>query len=349
VYGKALLAEIEVYAKGSPLPPKEQLLALWDTLLEAVSSEFTSPEKRRAVYEGLGLLAKPAKKRSELSEATRTFELVSDRFLPDKSDQHKLEFVVKAAVPRVTGGKAFAIAFPIVNAPGFGKTRGFAIEYDPSSRGKTFQDAADQCRTKGLWLCTEPLWQAACSASPGIASIETWTSSFTSDHQKLQVRGGGDGCESGSGSSSRESKPERAALCCSRSIPFSNDSNGLGIGLSWTLLQYEQGLNLRSREIVEKSLADTLANFYTQLAVPRTTAVQSSMSYLMTKPKSWSMHDSCEITELLYDRSLFFTCRHSAFDGSKAMVTESKYAVDLKANGINWIQDPRVFRRNSAF
>jgi hypothetical protein len=38
VYGKALLAEIEVYAKGSPLPPKEQLLALWDTLLEAVSS-----------------------------------------------------------------------------------------------------------------------------------------------------------------------------------------------------------------------------------------------------------------------------------------------------------------------
>jgi len=274
---------------------------------------------------------------------------VSDRFASEKSEQHKLELVVKPVVPKPTSEKSFAVEFPIVNAPSFGKTRGFTIEYEPASRGKTFQEAADQCRSKGLWLCTEPLWQAACAAIPQIASIETWTASFTADYKKLQIRGGGEGCESGIGSTSNESKPQRAALCCSRSIPFSNDKNGLGIGLSWTLLRYEQGLNLRSREIVEKSLADTLATFYTQSIVPKTTAVQSAMSYLLSKPKAWSIHDSCEITELLYERSLFVTCRHSAFNGDKAMATESKYAFDMETTGINWIQDPRVFRRNSAF
>ncbi len=347
--GKSLLHEVEVYVKGYPLAAKGQLLALWDTLLEAVSSEYSNPAKRRAVYEGLGLLAKPGKKRNELIDGDRTIEIVSDTFGSDKSDQNILRLVVKPVVPKPTSDKPFAIEFPMVNAPGFGKTRSFAIEYEPASRGKTFQEAADQCRTKGLWLCTEPLWQAACSAIPEIASIETWTASFTADYQKLQIRGGGDGCESGGGSFSHESKPQRAALCCSRSIPFSNDQNGLGISLSWTLLQYEQGLNLRNREIVERSLADTLATFYTQSIVPKTTAVQSSMSYLMSKPKAWSAHDSCEVTELLYDKSLFFTCRHNAFDGDKALVTESKYAYDMKTNGINWIQDSRILRRNSAF
>ena len=159
---------------------------------------------------------------------------------------------------------------------------------------------------------TPSLWQAVCAENSGIAAIETWTASFTADYQKVQVRGGGEGCESGGGSASHDVKPEKTALCCSRNVPFSGDANNIGGALSLNLLSYEQGLNLRNRKMVEDSLSDTIATFYTQSMVPKATAVQASMSYLMSKPKAWSVHDSCEVGDLLYEKFQVFSCRHSA-------------------------------------
>jgi hypothetical protein len=61
------------------------------------------------------------------------------------------------------------------------------------------------------------------------------------------------------------------------------------------------------------------------------------------------IHDFCEAEEVLGGKQLFVSCRHNTFDGEKAMVTQSRYAIDLPSAGLSWIQDPRIYRRNSAF
>jgi hypothetical protein len=342
--GKELLHSVTITIEAPALASRPLVLAAWDTLMEVLSPALVDVGKKRNVYEGLGLLAKPTVSRKNTSAEGVKFEVVDHSNRPNGKS---IEFVATPITSKVSRDKPFALEFPPGKAPGFGQVGPFVLASDPAGKGKTFQEAADHCRSRGLYLCTEPLWQAACSIMPDISAIETWTASFTSDHQKLQVRGGGDGCESGGGSLSTDAKPERAALCCSRIIAFTD--NPLKQLPMLSILDYEQGLNRRDRSLVIDSLADTVVKFYGQILVPRDTVVQNAMSYVTSKPQSWSVHDACVIGELIAKKRLFVTCTHNVFEGDKAMVTQSQYAMDLPSSKLTWIQDPRVFRRNGAF
>ena len=342
--GRELLHCVTISMKSPSLASRPVALAAWDTLMEVLSPALVDPGKKRSVYEALGLLAKPTVTRKSAIVEGAKFEVVDHS---DRPNEKSLEFVATPITPTVSNDKPFALEFPPGKASGFGQVGPFVLTGDPAGRGKTFQAAAEHCRSRGLYLCTEPLWQAACSIMPDISAIETWTASFTADHQKLQVRGGGEGCESGGGSLSTDAKPQRAAICCSRIIAFTD--NPLKQLPMLSILDYEQGLNRRDRSLVGDSLADTIVKFYGQILVPKDTVVQNAISYVTSKSQSWSVHDACSIDELVERTRLFVTCTHNVFDGDKAMVTQSKYAMDLPGSKLTWIQDPRIYRRNSVF
>jgi len=61
-----------------------------------------------------------------------------------------------------------------------------------------------------------------------------------------------------------------------------------------------------------------------------------------------TIHDACAIDELIEKTHLFVTCTHNVFEGDKAMVTQSKCAMDLPGSKLTRIQDPRIFPRSTS-
>ncbi|HET9959752.1 MAG TPA: protein kinase [Polyangiaceae bacterium] len=93
--------------------------------------------------------------------------------------------------------------------------------WSEQTNGLSFGQAARQCATHGLAICTESQWLHACRHLPALAKVNTWTSSVKGPNVVVHE---GETCEGRSEASPLSAAPERAALCCGRAIAMTTDN-----------------------------------------------------------------------------------------------------------------------------
>jgi len=318
----------------------EKLFEAWETAIDTVDPSATADD-HRTIYQGLGLFTGKV-------TGTKVFEHEGRRYLVAArlvKGHTEVTFSIEPLPPPIAPMLPVSVQVPDGQV-GTDTLEMFVAVVPQISYGKTFRDALSGCQEKGLDLCTDPQWKRACSLAPELATVETWTGSFTRDHQQLQLRGGGTSCESGGGTSSTETKATRAGMCCTRAIALSGDVRS-GRVPAHSVLVFERGVNLKSDSLMAKSLAPTLSTYYLLSDVTRDKVLQASQQYVTSTPGAYGLHDSCSFVSVDAGGVTSLQCVHTTFAGDKALVTRSDYGVS--ADGLVSVRDPLVFRKRAAF
>ncbi|MEI9948765.1 MAG: hypothetical protein WDO74_07225 [Pseudomonadota bacterium] len=324
------------YQKGS----QDKLFAAWETLLDSVDPSASASD-HRAIYQGLGLFT------GKIAGA-KVFEHKGLRYTVAQratgQSRSELWFTVEPLLPTAASSGVTSVAVPEGSLANGDRLELFFALAPAETRPKTFSDAVAACQAEGLDLCSDAQWTRACTLAPAIAAIETWTASFTPDYAKLQVRGGGTGCEAATGALSSELKASRG-MCCTRAIALAGDLSRVRQA-AHAVMTFERATNLRSESLFEQSLAPELSQYYLTENVPRERAIALSLPYLQ-KTGAYSMHERCAFQALDPGGVVTVQCAHATFTGSKAMATQSKYGYG--PSGLVSVRDPLILRKNSAF
>ncbi|MEI9938744.1 MAG: hypothetical protein WDO69_16115 [Pseudomonadota bacterium] len=324
------------YQKGS----QDKLFAAWETLLDTVDPTANAGD-HRAIYQGLGLFT------GKLAGA-RAFEHKGLRYsIAERATgqtHSELWFTIEPLLPTAATSGVTSVAVPEGNLANGDRLELFFALAPAETRGKTFTDAVAACQAEGLDLCSDAQWTRACALAPAIAGIETWTASFTPDYARLQVRGGGAGCEAAHGALSSELKASQG-MCCTRAIALAGDLSRVRPA-AHAVMTYERATNLRSTSLFEQSLAPELTQFYLTENIARERAIALSLPYLQ-QTSAYSMHERCMFQGLDSAGLTTVQCAHLTFTAGKAMITQSRYGYG--PSGLVSVRDPLILRKNSAF
>jgi serine/threonine-protein kinase len=118
----------------------------------------------------------------------------------------------------------------------------FELAHEDGDGGATLHSAAERCERKGLSLCTEAQWTAACAALPELGREPSWT--ITPADDGVVVRGG-PACDARSTAKPASTDPARVGVCCSRAVGTSTSGSNKAF-LATTggkLLAYEEALD----------------------------------------------------------------------------------------------------------
>ncbi|HVR19544.1 MAG TPA: hypothetical protein VMS65_07605 [Polyangiaceae bacterium] len=133
----------------------------------------------------------------------------------------------------------------------------FALRRLDESPGLAFGKAVEACALTGKFLCSEPEWQLACAADPGLTTLETWT--YSAERDRAVVRGGDGSCDKRALVNPAESASARATLCCDRAIGVQgSDAGDAAQKIGERLLVYERGLRERKAEDLAAVTLETL-------------------------------------------------------------------------------------------
>ncbi|HEX2872416.1 MAG TPA: hypothetical protein VHP33_14205 [Polyangiaceae bacterium] len=318
----------------------EKLFDAWETLIDTADPSATADD-HRAIYTGLGLFAGKVVGTKVFEHKGRRY-LVAARLVKGKTE---LTFAIEPLPAPILPLMPHSVYVPDGQV-GASSIEMFVAVMQQASYGKTFREALALCQEQGLDLCTDPQWRRACSLAPELSGVETWTASFTSGYQQLQARGGGQGCEAGGGALSTETRPARGGMCCTRAIALSGDARAARAPAVAVRL-FERGVNLKSDELLTRSLSPVLSDYYRTSDVPRDKVLQMSLQYLQATPGAYSMHDSCAFQSVDAGGTALLQCVHTTLAGDKAMVTRSDYGVGPE--GLVSVRDPLILRKRAPF
>jgi hypothetical protein len=318
----------------------EKLFEAWETLIDTADPSATADD-HRAIYTGLGLFAGKVVGTKVFEHEGRRY-LVAARMVKGKTE---LTFAIEPLPKPILPLMSHSVYVPDGQV-GASSLEMFVAVMPQPSYGKTFREALALCQEQGLDLCTDPQWRRACSLAPELSAVETWTASFAPGYQQLQARGGGQGCEAGGGAVSTETRPARGGMCCTRAIALSGDTRAARAP-AVAVRVFERGVNLKSDELLTKSLSPVLTDYYRTNDVPREKVLQMSLQYLQATPGAYSMHDSCAFQSVDAAGTSLLQCVHTTLAGDKAMVTRSDYGVGPE--GLVSVRDPLILRKRAPF
>ncbi len=315
----------------------EAMFNAWETLREAATPDISQQQ----LYKGLGLLSKPTARVRFLDQGGYVWQFTYSPRRPKPEAQVIL--TVHRSQPTLDPGKPYSMLVRLGNAGEYGSMGSFTLVYSPSSRGKTFQEAAKTCDQQGLVLCTDAQWHAACSQRMTISSLSTWTASFNKDLTKLQTRGGGKDCDSGGPASAADKDPKRGAVCCTRDVAMTGRETAMRGLFAMPVLEYEQAVDQGNKAGLLSTLGKTLTKFYTLDNPARDDAVKFAMDDAAKHPGRWSEAQTCELKSA--NRKMFFLldCRKDIFDGDQGMSVLIEYGIH--GSRIESLQEQKVLRK----
>lgn len=175
-------------------------------------------------------------------------------------------------------------------------TPGFEIVRDKGNLGLSYLDAQNKCTSTGKSLCTDTEWQRACDADAELSKIETWTTTGMGD-SRFVVRGGGDAaCRSRDVASGADKKPDRAAVCCDRTVGIkTTNHNEAFLKISAKrILDYEAAIKNRDSLALASQYDDKVTFLGKDYA--NAELVKKHEAFFKQLPDQWTIFDSCTVS-----------------------------------------------------
>jgi hypothetical protein len=257
-------------------------------------------------------------------------------------DGLKIEINALPGLPAVPADRVGVVAMPGA-VPGLGRLPSFLMTRIPDDTNHSFVTAAQACQDAGLTLCSDAQWQRVCALDDRLANVETWTMTPASNYQKIQVRGGNRGCESGGEAGPEEAKAERAGLCCSRAAAVDGTRTAFDWMRALPAFDYEDAINRRDRAAVAEALDDELDQFFLQSDVSRDDVVKMAMSYMASQKGMWAVSSQCSLGTVTERTAI--DCTRLVVREGKFMWVGSRYIVSEKhSTKLAAILDLKVYR-----
>lgn len=316
---------------------RDTMFNAWETLREAVSPHISQDQ----LYTGLGLLSKPTSPLRFLDQGGYVWRFTYAPRMP--APEADVVLTVYRSQPAPDPGQPFSMLVKLGNALHYGRLGSFTMVYSPSSRGKTFEEAAKACDQQGLALCTDAQWRSACAQREGISVLSTWTASFNKDLKKLQTRGGAKTCDAGGTASATDKDPKRGAVCCTRNVAMTGEQREMQGLFAMPVLAYEQAADHANKTGLLSTLAPRLTKFYKLDKPDRNAAIKFLMEDAAKHPGRWSAFQTCELKAAKRRMYYLLDCTKDVFQDAQGMAVKTEYGI--MESHIESLQDKKVLRK----